>query len=153
MCNIDFKLIWPWGLDETSTCTVAGIIVYGLTSLWLASLLDFVLAAFWQQIYSIRVEYSTSLWRPRPSGALPASKRQDRGEIVSLIYCCFITFQCGPLKEVRLVKNRAGKSKGFAYIEYLNEVHHTHLGVVTCIISSPFTRVYVHVHVDSSLMY
>ena len=30
--------------------------------------------------------------------------------------------QCGPLKEVRLVKNRAGKSKGFAYIEYLSEV-------------------------------
>ena len=33
-------------------------------------------------------------------------------------------FQCGPLKEVRLVKNRAGKSKEFAYIEYLNEVYY-----------------------------
>ena len=33
-------------------------------------------------------------------------------------------FQCGPLKEVHLVKNRAGKSKGFAYIEYLNEVYY-----------------------------
>ena len=37
----------------------------------------------------------------------------------SLHFC----FQYGKLKEVRLVKNRAGKSKGFAYIEYLNEVY------------------------------
>ena len=33
-------------------------------------------------------------------------------------------FLCGPLKEARLVKNRASwKIKGFAYIEYLNKVY------------------------------
>ena len=49
-------------------------------------------------------------------------------------------FQCGPVKEVRLVKNRAGKSKGFAYIEYLNEVHHCDtFGYFYCLI--PFTHV------------
>ena len=34
----------------------------------------------------------------------------------------WLNFQCGPLIEVRLVKNTAGKSKGFAYVEYLSEV-------------------------------
>ena len=38
------------------------------------------------------------------------------------IFFCVLDFQCGPLKEVRLIKNRAGKSKGFAYVEYLSEV-------------------------------
>jgi hypothetical protein len=30
--------------------------------------------------------------------------------------------QAGPIKEVRLVRNRDGRSKGFAYIEYVDEV-------------------------------
>ena len=30
--------------------------------------------------------------------------------------------QCGEIKEVRLVRNRAGRSKGYAYVEYQNEV-------------------------------
>ena len=41
----------------------------------------------------------------------------------------FFNFQCGPLKEVHLIKNRAGKSKGFAYIEYLNEVYYFKLRI------------------------
>ena len=30
--------------------------------------------------------------------------------------------QCGEIKEVRLIKNREGRSKGFAYIEFTDEV-------------------------------
>ena len=30
--------------------------------------------------------------------------------------------QCGKLKQIRIVTNRSGKSKGFAYVEYENEV-------------------------------
>ena len=84
------------------------------------------LAAFRQQVYCFCVKHPTSLWRQWPSGAIPAGKRQTLGHepsaYYSLIYCLQYYLQCGPLKEVRLVKNRAGKSKGFTYIEYLNEV-------------------------------
>ena len=42
--------------------------------------------------------------------------------VSSFNFFVWLDLQCGPLKEVRLVKNRAGKSKGFAYVEYLSEV-------------------------------
>ena len=32
--------------------------------------------------------------------------------------------QCGEVKEVRLVRNRDGRPKGFAYVEYAQEVIH-----------------------------
>ena len=34
----------------------------------------------------------------------------------------FAYLQAGDVKEVRIVTNRSGKPKGYAYIEYLDEV-------------------------------
>ena len=42
--------------------------------------------------------------------------------VSSFNFFVWLDLQCRPLKEVHLVKNRAGKSKGFAYVEYLSEV-------------------------------
>lgn len=42
----------------------------------------------------------------------------------------YFLFQHGKLKQVRLVTNRSGKSKGFAYVEYEEEV--SELGVFLC---------------------
>ena len=41
-----------------------------------------------------------------------------RFQIISFLICG----QAGVIKEVRLVTNRQGRSKGFAYIEYITEV-------------------------------
>ena len=42
--------------------------------------------------------------------------------------------QLGDITEVRLVKNQMGKSKGFAYIEFKNQVR----GRQCCCVSKPF---------------
>ena len=55
------------------------------------------------------------------------------GSYESLIIKGWFSFalQCGEVKEVRLVRNRAGRSKRFAYIEYCNEVTTGQLHVYT----------------------
>ena len=56
-----------------------------------------------------------------------SSKRYSRRQvktsnvIVTMTLTC-VLIQAGDVREVRLVRNRQGRSKGFAYIEYTSEV-------------------------------
>lgn len=46
---------------------------------------------------------------------------------------CFVILQLGEITEIRLIKNQMGKSKGFAYIEFKNEVRENLLNpTMTC---------------------
>ena len=44
--------------------------------------------------------------------------------VVCKIAICgnYVSFQLGEITEIRLVKNQMGKSKGFAYVEFKNQV-------------------------------